>query len=188
MPAFCPKLFDETPPSKFSLKALSKARKKRWIGTAKWFFVITLPSRKLKVNIASKHFSAKAIRASVPFGNVNLVVDNMRTVGCNMDLTIGSYIQTWTNWSYCSFFIFILTCSNYMINITWSTSITVESLRYAVMWFNRARQEIRPPSKFCVSFLLHNANSSTICAKYCSNIICSPYNPDKIVDKLSLLT
>jgi len=72
-----------------------------------------------------------------------------------------------------------------MINITWSTSITVESLRYAVMWFNRARQEISPPSKFCVNFLLHNANSSTICAKYCSNIICSPYNPDKIVDKLS---
>lgn len=45
------------------------------------------------MNIASKHFSAKAMRARAPFGNVNLAVDNMRTVGCSIDLTIGSCKQ-----------------------------------------------------------------------------------------------
>lgn len=75
--------------------------------------MITLPSRKLRVNIASKHFSAKAMRASVPFGNENLAVDSTRTMGCRIDLTIGSYKFKYGRIG-AIFFIILLPCSNYI--------------------------------------------------------------------------
>lgn len=51
---------------------------------------MTLPNRKLNINKVSKHFSVIIERAITPLGKVNLVDDNIRTVGYSIAFTIGS--------------------------------------------------------------------------------------------------
>jgi hypothetical protein len=61
---------------------------------------------------------------------------------------------------------------------TCNWSISVESDRYGMTCCSSAKQEIKPPSRFGVSLLLHSAINSLMWGIYWKRINCSPYNPE----------